>query len=80
MRSLPAPKNGSLIGQPMPVWAGLNSTKWCSSKPLSMFAVAPLPSNTRLGTMSVMRQFVQGAGTDSGTLWISPLAGTLNGP
>ena len=37
-------------------------------------------SNTRFGTMSVMRQFVQGAGTDSGTLWISPLAGTVNGP
>jgi hypothetical protein len=30
--------------------------------------------------MSVMRQFVQGAGTDIGTLWTWPFAGTVNGP
>src|SRR5215207_6250802 len=80
VRSLPAPKNGSLIGQPTPVCAGLNTTKWCSSMPLFMFAVVVVPSKTRFGTMSVMRQFVHGAGTDSGMLWISPLAGTENGP
>jgi len=32
------------------------------------------------GFMSVMRQLVHGAGTDSGVLWISPLAGIVNGP
>ena len=81
MRSLPAPKNGSLIGQPMPCCAELKSTKWCSSMPFCMLAVAPLEASTRFGTMSVMAQSVlHGAGTDNGTLWICPLAGTVKGP
>jgi hypothetical protein len=41
-----------------------------------MFTVAPLV-DTRFGTMSVIRQLVQGATTCIGTLCTSPLAGIV---
>ena len=55
VRSFPAPKNGSLIGQRAPA-GRVEQHEVVQQHPVSMFAVVP-SANTRFGTMSVMRQF-----------------------